>query len=438
MTESAAAPPARRGFDPLVYRAPEPAPWLIHALGPVNRWGILRGALKLTRIDFPAADLARLRAAVNPGTVAFLGPHHPEFTTDWMLDKEISRLVSPLMAHWASWEIVNLNPPVQTFFVKNNLIANVPGGGGKEYSVRWALAGHGVLLHPEGTASWHGDRVGRLLPGIADMAWEACRRLREAGTPRPVWLVPIVWKLHFTRDVSRGLVREMTHIERALELATGDHMPVMARFARLLRSVLLRQCARFEFTSPLVRADLPPASFFEAQRAFTLALLERLEAVYGASEGDVGRRQHALRRAIRAAAADPEQRKRDRAMVLEIERLQSFTREHYDVPTLTQEQIAESLKRIRTSLVFRGFANSFHNLVPVAVAGREAHIRVPEPIAVHEVWTSDETQAESRQAALIETHRARMQRELDALNAGIAPVVDRFRRDNPMWTGGAG
>src|SRR5262247_2779377 len=108
---------ARRGFDPLTYRDPRPQPWLIHALGPFNRWFILRGALNLARIEFPAADRARLRAAVNRDTVAFLGPHHPEFMTDWMLDKEISRLVSPLMAHWASWEIVNLSPPVQRFFL---------------------------------------------------------------------------------------------------------------------------------------------------------------------------------------------------------------------------------------------------------------------------------------------------------------------------------
>ena len=439
MNELAASPRARRGFDPLVYREPRPRPWLIHLLGPVNRWGILGASLKLSRIDFPAPDLARLRAAVNPGTVAFLGPHHPEFMTDWMLDKEISRLTSPLMAHWASWEIVNLNPPVQSFFLANNLIANVPGGGGKDYSVRWALKGHGVLLHPEGTASWHGDKVGRLLPGVVDMAWDACGRLRASGLTRPVYAVPIVWKLHFTHDVAHGLMREMGHIERRLELPRGDRLALMPRFAQLLRSVLLRQCARFEFQSPLVTPELPPASFFEAQQAFTLALLERLESRYGAAEGDVGRRQHALRRAIRAAAvSDPEQRRRDRAMVLEIERLQSFTREHYDHPTLTQEQIAESLKRVRTSLVTRGLGDGYHNTVPVAVAPRVAHVRVPEPIAVHEAWDPDPAEAEARVAGLLVTHRARMQQALDAINREIAPVVDRFRRENPMATGAGG
>jgi hypothetical protein len=90
--------------------------------------------------------------------------------TDWMLDKEVSRRVAPLMAHWASYEIVNPNPWAQAFWLRNNLIANAPGGGGKEYSIRWARAGHGVLLHPEGTPSWHGDAVGTLVPGIVEMA----------------------------------------------------------------------------------------------------------------------------------------------------------------------------------------------------------------------------------------------------------------------------
>ena len=177
-----------RRFSPLEYRDPSPAPWLIHALGVVNRFGVLGGLLKLRRVDLPAADLARLKAAVNPGTLAFLGPGHPEFLTDWMVDKELSRRVSPLMAHWASYEIVNASPAVRAFWLANNLIANVPGGGGKAYSVAWAARGHGVLLHPEGTATWQGERVSPLLPGIVDMAWDAATTLRASGDARPVTL----------------------------------------------------------------------------------------------------------------------------------------------------------------------------------------------------------------------------------------------------------
>jgi len=191
---------ATRRFNPLAYRDPAPNAALIGVLGPVNRHLLLRGLLRLERFEIPDAELARLRGAVNPETIAFLGPNHPEFMTDWLVDKEISRLVSPLMAHWASYEIVNGSPLAQRFWLANNLIANVPGGVGKELSVRWALAGHGVLLHPEGTATWQADRVGPLLPGIVDMAWDAAARVREQGDVRRVFTVPIVWKLHFAGD----------------------------------------------------------------------------------------------------------------------------------------------------------------------------------------------------------------------------------------------
>src|SRR5262245_66688926 len=98
-----------------------------------------------------------------------------------MVDKEVSRRVSPLMAHWASYEIVNAGPLARVFWLANNLIANVPGGGGKAYSMAWATRGHGVLLHPEGTATWQGERVASLLPGIVDMAWETRSEERRVG-----------------------------------------------------------------------------------------------------------------------------------------------------------------------------------------------------------------------------------------------------------------
>jgi len=77
-------------------------------------------------------------------------------------------------------------------------------------------------------------------------------------------------------------------------------------------------------------------------------------------------------------------------------------------------------------------------MVPVAVGPRVAHIRVPEPVAVHDAWEPEPAATETRIAALLDTHRARMQQCLDGINREIAPVVDRFRRENPMWTGSEG
>jgi hypothetical protein len=417
-------------FDPLAYRDPRPSSAIIEALGPINRFLILPGLLRVREVDFPASDVERMRQAVRPGAAAFVGPNHPEFMTDWMLDKEVSRRVSPLMAHWASYEIVNIHPLAQALWLRNNLIANAPGGGGREYSVRWAIAGHGVLLHPEGTPTWHGDEVGPLVPGIVQMAWETCRRLLAEERALPVHLVPLVWKLHFTRDIGRELEREMERIERGLALPTGRGLEVATRFAQLQRSILVRSREQFEGSSQDAFDD---AGFFDAQAAHAVALLARLEERYGETPtADFARRAHALRRAILAGVASgTEGARADRRVLHELERLARLTRDLYGGPTLTQEQMAESLKQVRVTLLTRGWRNALHAVVPVAVAPRVAHVRAPEPIAVHEVFApgSDEAAA---QAALLGEFRARLQGGLDALNRALAPAIDPWRRANPL------
>src|SRR5262245_7649824 len=199
-------------FDRLAWREPRPSPAIIHLLGVLNRHVLLPHVLRIAAIDLPEADRARLAASVRPGTAAFVTPNHPEFMTDWMIDKELSRRVSPLMAHWASYEVVNIHPVAQWVWLRNNLISNAPGGSGRDYSLAWARRGHGVLLHPEGAPSWRGDRVGPLVPGAVEMAWEACR----ADSAMPVFVVPVVWKLHFTGDVGGALGREIAHVEQLL------------------------------------------------------------------------------------------------------------------------------------------------------------------------------------------------------------------------------
>src|SRR5438309_1923816 len=98
------------------FRKPRPNFALMWVLGIVNRWFVLkglplwrqiplvrdlpviRGHFRVRTIDFPIADQARLRRAVNVDTAAFIGPNHPEFGLDWMMDKEISTFVAPRMA----------------------------------------------------------------------------------------------------------------------------------------------------------------------------------------------------------------------------------------------------------------------------------------------------------------------------------------------------
>lgn len=424
--------PASRGprFDPHAYRDPVPSPGLIRLLGPLNQHVILPHVLKLRGFEFPATDLARLRAAVNPNTVAFLGPNHPEFMTDWMLDKQIAHLVSPLMAHWAAYEIVNASPLIQRFWLANRLIANVPGGGGKAYSQRTALEGAGVLLHPEGTATWQSERVGSLRPGIIEMALLAARTLADSHDRRPVFVVPVVWRLRFLGDASHGLAREMGLIERDLALPSGARHDVPQRFAALLGTLLVQRAERLELAT--VDFDpAQPAGYFAAQARVLEGVRARLAKRHGAIDPDIAIAQHALRRSIRTlAASNAEGARTDRALLLELQRLTRLDPRLYDVAELTQEQMAEVLKATRSALVTRGWRNVLHNTVPVAVAPRVAHVRVPEPIAIHEALAQG-----TPPEALLGLLQARLQTSVDALGAELAPRVAAFRRRNFLHAG---
>ena len=67
-------------------------------------------------------------AVCGPGKATFIAPNHPEFFTDWMIDKEISARVSPLAAAWATHVVVNgIGWLAQKFWLANNLIAQIPG-----------------------------------------------------------------------------------------------------------------------------------------------------------------------------------------------------------------------------------------------------------------------------------------------------------------------
>ncbi len=429
-------PAGKPRFTPLEYRDPAPVPWLIALMTGINRHLILGALMKLRGFDLPEADLARLRKAVQPGTAAFLGPAHPEFLTDWMIDKEISARCSPLMAHWASYEIVNASPLIRAFWLANNLIANVPGGGGKAYSVAWARQGHGVLLHPEGTATWQGGRVSPLLPGIVDMAWAAA----EAGTAgaalsdvREVWLVPLVWQLRFCADASTGLEREISHVERGLSLPLSRGA-LGKRFGALICRLLIRQCERLGLASPEPGLAAGPTGYFAAQARALAELQDMLAARYGPLDADVARAQFQIRKAIRERGqTDPDGVRLDRARLLELQRLTGLDPRLYDRSTLAQERIAEVLKRTRSSLLTRGFWNALANTVPVAVAPRTVHVRVAEPIAVHTLLQSRRTTDPGMaRAALLAEHALRLQHALDRLSAALSTLPGAAAIDNPL------
>ncbi len=430
------------------FLVPKPNFLLMRLLGVVNRWWILeglpvlrrvpllqelpviRGHFRVSRIEMSAADRKRLADAVNGATAAFLGPNHPEFGLDWMMDKEISTFAAPRMASWASHEIVASAPG---FWTRNNLISHRGGSAAIEYSVKWALRGHGVLLHPEGSVHWTSDKVHPLFHGIAEMATEAARRTiggGKEGEGRPVFIVPIVWKLRYTRDVSARMHREMSMMEAALGLRRGARgASVAERFAALQRAVLERQMARFGFApAPVAELD-----FFSRQEAFRTYLLEDLESRYAIEPGDsIERKISRLERTI------PAERKLDRATVAEVSRLGGFCRDVYGTPRLTQEQMFESLKRHRATLMVRGLRNVLHNCLPTPFGPRVAHVRVPEPILIDAARASaDPAERAAYVTSLIERAHRSMQDALDSINDEIAGEVDAYSSPNPFFVGAA-
>jgi hypothetical protein len=416
---------------PRQFQEPRPSPFLMALLGYVNRWFLLLGVPVLRRIpfirdlpgirgyfwvreiDLPLPDLERLQRAVNPQTAAFLGPNHPEFGFDWMMDKEISTRVAPGMASWAAANIIATAPG---FWLRNNLIANTGGEAAMRYSVDRALAGEGVLLHPEGSVHWTGTRVHTLFNGIADMACEAARRAGPSG--KPVYIVPIVWRVSYVDDISEALHAEMEYIEQYLGLPLSEDINVFQRFRSLQEGILLRQMHAFGFDHSWVAG----LDFFARQDAFRDWLIEDLETRYTIERCDsVERLLARFKRAI------PPELTSDRAKVDEAMRLGGFCREVYARKPLTQEQMAESLKRHRATLVKRGWKNVLHNFLPTPFGPRVVHVRVPEPILVDAVRAEREG-AEYAHALLATTHE-RMQGMLSTDQPlGPSPVTQTLAR----------
>jgi hypothetical protein len=439
---AASAPSGPAAAQPRGWNRPRPRPALMRMLGIVNRWFLLRGLpvfrqipwlrdLPLVHgyfwirgIDLPASERAALEGAVNHDTAAFIGPNHPEFATDWLIDKEISTLVAPRMASWAERSIVSLAP---RFWGMNNLLANDGGDAARAYSVEWAIKGEAVLLHPEGTVRWTNDRVHRLFPGIVQMALRTAER-----TERPVYVVPIVWKYRFVGDVTARLHREMRLIETGLGLPRGDMLPIPQRFAALQESVLAMQMRTLGYDDCAASGD-----FFERQLAFQRTLVADLELVYHIEPAkEMDRRIARLARLIRGplsaarhgfSPARTTELRRDLRRAEEAKRLGEFGRDVYGGASLTQEQLSESLKRLRDRLFARGWVDILGKMLPRPLGPRMVHVGVPEPVRVERVARAERACYEE---ALLELTRASMQDKLDEINRRIEPDVAPFRHAN--------
>lgn len=447
----------------MTFRPPEPSPALIKALVPVNRvlclGGVpvlrhmpvlrhvpgLRGLCDIVEIDLPAEDAERLRGASAAGAPVFFAPNHPEFFTDWMLDKELTARFAPLTACWATHVIVNgMGPLMQRFWLKNNLIAQIPGtggGAGKAHSIAWARKGHGVLLHPEGNVGWHGDFVAPLFPGVIEMAAEACRADRADRLSRPVLVAPVVWKLRLIHDAAAGLAREMSYVEAKLHLGQASAAePVGRRVYRAYHALLARDEAA---------AGLPPGhgGYGERQRrllarlgerlAESLALTETVSLRPGAETDLAVAYAGLLRAAERAVRVQGDGEGATTApakpLITTMRRLLRFRPGLYPGRQWTQEHIAECIKRLRYDYCSGSLRDTLNRFVPRPAGSRVAHIRVPEPIDISRHVDDGGEIAPQAVAGLVDDLRMRMQGALDAVNREIGAGPGFVWQDNPFF-----
>lgn len=390
---------------------------------PFNRLAGLRGVANVRHIDFPRTDQQRLKACCGEGQATFITPNHPEFFTDWMIDKEIVSRVSPLAASWATHGVVNgLGRLMQKFWLANNLIAQIPGNSeaAKAHSVDWALKGHGVLLHPEGGVGWHGNFVGPLLPGAVEMGFDALERGREKDMAFEAWVAPVVWKLVFTGNVERALARECAYVEKSLKIEGLSHSSLPERVYRIYSTLLWRDeqacgLAVDEGTSYPVRQQGVLAEFGR-QLAGAMATGPGL---------DVAELLRRSRRWLREAKADAEEHRRVRRLTETIQRIQRVGPWAFAAPTITQEEIAEHLKRIRNDYCKGSFRDTINRFVPQPAGPRRAHIRVPEPLGLHAYGGSVDE-------ALVEL-RSRMQDAVTGIVTDLEAAGSFISYPNPFY-----
>lgn len=421
-----------------VFVPPQPWPAFAKTMSWVNRILMLHG-IPLLR-DIPGLDmvpgirgltgirtivadnggLERLRTLVGSGAPTFMLPNHPEYFTDWMLDKDVIARVAPEAASWATHGVVNgMGAAMQKFWLWNNLIAQIPGGSSasKDYSVEWAAKGKGVLLHPEGMVGWHPDWIGPLMPGAADMAKDAAAR---AG--KPGYLQPIIWKIIFNGSVVKRLAREIAYVENQLKLKTRSELSPAGRVHAAYVALADRE---IEALGLRVIEGMRLSEKLETIRTVLALKL----ADWLGEPGIAGDAQFLISK-VRKAARTMKAEGKDVSQGLALaDRLQKQTRLGafaFQRPMITQEETAAHIKRLRNDWCKGTFRDTLNAFLPQPAGLRTAHIRFLEPV--------DASGGDSASVTM-ENLRKMMQTALDGLNEELAGHTAPYAESNPFYEG---
>jgi hypothetical protein len=381
----------------------------------------IRGLTDIRTIIVDPNEIAQLKALCDSKAAVFILPNHPEFFTDWMMDKEIISRCCPNAASWATNGVVNgMGNVIQKFWLWNNLIAQIPGDStsAKKYSIDWALKGNGVLLHPEGAVGWHSNYVAPLMSGAADMALEA-KRLAPHG---PAFLVPVVWKLEFIEDATSRLSKECSYVEKKLRISNASHGNPAERVYAIYNELLDRELLVLETNNT---ADMPA---LEKRRCLEHVIKTILSQYLGAeiSSTNVSEIAKQVRRKARNepmennAIARQAQHLAQRLQL--IARLGDFAGH---TATTTHEEVAEHVKRLRNDWCKGTLRDTVNAYLPQPAARRIAHLRILEQIEVKSGVDPQATMAKVRTA---------LQDALDLINEKLETKSSRKDWVNPFFS----
>jgi hypothetical protein len=181
---------------------------------------------------------------------------------------------------------------------------------------------------------------------------------------------------------------------------------------------------------------LEGGTFGEAADRLSAVLSSRLARRLSVIAGEAPTSAQPLRQAERwlrsEAARDSTHKDEVRKLVADIRRIGRFHPRIYPGATLTQEHIAENIKRLRYDYCRGTLKDTMNTFIPRPAGPRRAIIRVPEPIEVTGEIEAGGCLKEGAAARLTEELRRRMQASLDAINAGIDAAGSTIRYANPF------
>lgn len=395
------------------FHVPQPRPALMRVLGWVNDHFILPRIARVVDIHLPADDRARLHVACAAPFV--LCPNHPEFFTDWMLDKWLTTRFAPNAASWADPTVVNgMGRAARWVWLANGLVAAVRGPElerALDYSGESLARGDGALIHPEGEVNWDNEAMGPLRAGAVRIAERA-----NALAPRVAHVVPLAWFIRFREDATPGLQQELDYVERRLGVTAPRLAGPAQRLGTLYEHLLEREAKPYDI-------DLGPRSDGFASR-FERGLAEAMQRLSTAwpeyRPPVLPAAPEAAARAWRSAArklVDPSPDFRRHVTV--VDKMLRLVPAGVHEPRLTQEQVSERVKRLRLDWLRGTLRDNVTRFVPRAAARRDVFIRVAEPVAIGAQASHDEALATMRERMLVALAAARK----DALERLGPPVL---------------